>query len=109
MPASRDVDEEELSEEDEDFQEDEEDEDRDDGRSSQKQSKKRKGSAFIDDAAEEDDDEDDDEVCLSAWVTGAYTVVSRSVLVFSTCADNIFLHVQRAPLHCMMLSRLASY
>ncbi|KAL3147827.1 hypothetical protein ABBQ32_002553 [Trebouxia sp. C0010 RCD-2024] len=61
MPASRDVDEEELSEEDEELQEDDEDEDRNDGRTSKKQSKKRKGSAFIDDAAEEDDEEDDDE------------------------------------------------
>lgn len=60
MPASRDVDEEELSEEDEELQADEEDEDRNDGRSSQKQPKKRKGSAFIDDAAEEDDEEDDE-------------------------------------------------
>ena len=76
MPASRDVDQEELSEDDEELQEDDEDEDRDDGRSSQKQSKKRKGSAFIDDAAEEDDEEDDDEVCL--WQAGVITAVYAS-------------------------------
>ena len=66
MPASRNVDEEEVSEEDEDFQEEDEDEDRDEGRGAQNQSKKRKGSAFIDDAAEEDDDEEEDEVCFSS-------------------------------------------